>query len=94
MFLNEKDTCGRRCATNADYRLQSCRLQICRPADLQTCGECRLADLYTSRFEDLLTCILVDFRIFENVTEFTADSVLALLIPWSAADSLTCVINR
>ena len=56
-----------------------------------TNANCRLADLHTCRrgaIADLPTCILLDFRDFENVTELTANSVLGLLVPQDAADSL------
>ena len=61
-----------------------------------TNADCRLADLHTCRrgaIADLPTCILLDFRDFENVTEFTTNSVLVLLVPQGAADSLVHTVT-
>ena len=61
-------------------RQQNAKVQTCRIADLHTCRRGAIADLPTY--------ILLDFRDFENVTEFNANSVLMLLVPRGAADSL------
>ena len=53
-----------------------------------TNADCRLADLRTCTPADVL-----DFRDFENVTEFTANSVLVLLVPQGVADSLARTVT-
>lgn len=78
------------CAIFRPLLLNVCNLNILRESDnkeysyhhavrdkMQTC---RPAHLQPWRFADLPTCILLDFREFEKVTEFTANSVLVLLI--------------